>query len=118
MRRSCKKSAVIRTSIIRNLALTLAANGVLCACSPAVNEAEFVQACLTGPAQLSNEEMCKCAASEAKRTVPPHLYELMVLDMQGRKQEVTAAADKMTFDEQATFASQQLAVLQACTGDE
>jgi hypothetical protein len=86
--------------------------GIVAACGKGgPSEAEFVEACKTTQATPA---ACACAAKEAKKQLSTKLYTLMVLDMQGKRQEVAALAEDMSFDERAKFAEQQFAILGKC----
>ena len=43
-------------------------------------------------------------------------YRMMVLDMQGKKQELEATSEKMSFEQRPTFAQEQFHVLGKCAG--
>jgi hypothetical protein len=89
----------------------LMGSGCIAACSSSSpNDTEFVQACLKTQA---TQPICECAAKEAKKLSAEH-YRIMVLDMQGNKQEVAALADKMSLDQRAAFAQEQFEVLGKC----
>lgn len=103
-----------RSTMIHSLTLTIALGGPLTACKGGPSEAEFVQACVNTQA---TKPMCECAAKEAKSTLSTTLYSAMVLDMQGKKQEVAAIAEKMSFDERAAFAAKQFAIMGKCIPD-
>jgi hypothetical protein len=98
-------------------ACTFAVSCALLACSRGKNEAEFVQACMTGPQEHTTRETCQCAAREASARLSPQLFRVMVLDMQGKKQELEAEVGNMSFDDRAAFAKQQFEILGKCLGD-
>ncbi len=74
-------------------------------------EAEFVQACLTTQA---TKPACECGARTAKGTLSTDHYRMMVLDMQGKRQELEAMSEKMNFQQRAAFAQEQFEVLGKC----
>lgn len=82
-------------------------------CHSGPGEAEFMQACLNAPNDNGGEEACRCAAREAQ-ALPPKHYEIMVLDMQGKRQEVASLMETLTFDERAQFAMQQFELVGKC----
>lgn len=84
---------------------------VLAACGKAPNTAEFVSACAKTQA---TQKMCECAAKEAASKLSPELFDAMVYDMQGKRQELAAISDKMSFDERASFAQKQFEIMGAC----
>ena len=75
------------------------------------SEAEFVQACLKTQAPKA---VCECGAHEAKGSLSSEHYRMMVLDMQGKRPELEAMSEKMTFEQRATFAQEQFQVLGKC----
>ena len=83
----------------------------LAACGKAPNTTEFVSACVKTQA---TQKMCECAAKEAASKLSPDLFDAMVYDMQGKRQELSAIADKMSFDERASFAQKQFEIMGAC----
>ncbi len=76
------------------------------------SDAEFTQACLASPA--ADQKICECAAHAARSTLSPDLYKVMVLDMQGKKQEEAALTEKMSFDQRAEFGMHQFEILGKC----
>ena len=58
--------------------------------------------------------MCQCAAKYARENFDPKLQRVMVLNMQGKKQESEALIDGMSFDDRAKFAAQQFEVIGQC----
>ena len=101
------------TARIAILAIAAAATA-LAACSKAPNTAEFVRACVKTQA---TQQMCECAAKVAASKLSPDLFQAMVYDMQGKRQELAVISDKMSFDERASFAQQQFAIMGACIKD-
>jgi uncharacterized Zn finger protein len=93
---------------------TTAMATALAACSKAPDTAEFVQACVKTQA---TQQQCECAAKAAASKLSPTLFNAMVYDMQGKRQELAAISDKMSFDERASFAQQQFEILGACVKD-
>ena len=92
--------------------LTLAATAAaLGACSKAPDTGEFVAACVKTQA---TQQMCECAAKQAASKLSPDLFNAMVYDMQGKRQELAAISDKMSFDERASFAQKQFEIMGAC----
>ena len=89
----------------------VAAIGILTACGKEANQAEFVQACMKTQA---SKAMCECAAKEAASSMSSNYYNIMIADMDGRKQDVVAMSEKMSFNERADFAAKQFAVLGKC----
>jgi uncharacterized Zn finger protein len=83
----------------------------LAACGKAPNTAEFVSACVKTQA---TQKMCEFAVKEAASKLSPDLFDAMVYDMQGKRQELSAIADKMSFDERASFAQKQFEIMGAC----
>ncbi len=96
-----------RIAILVTAALAVA----LAACSKSHDINEFVQACVKTQA---TQQMCECAAHSAADKLSPELYNAMVYDMQGKKQELDAIASKMSFDERASFAQQQFEIMGSC----
>jgi hypothetical protein len=100
-----------RTSIFCVIAILFAA------CSGGPSEGEFVQACLNqkGVQMVKmTEEMCQCAARYSRENFEPRLQQVLLLNMQGRKQESEALIDGMSFDDRAKFAEQQFEVIGQC----
>lgn len=93
---------------------TAALATTLAACGKAPNTTEFVQACVKTQA---TQKMCECAAKEAASKLSPDLFNAMVYDMQGKRQELAAISDKMSFDERASFAQKQFEIMGACMKD-
>ena len=93
---------------------TAGAATVLAACGKAPNTAEFVSACVKTQA---TQKMCECAAQEAASKLSPDLFDAMVFDMQGKRQELAVISDKMSFDERASFAQKQFEIMGACMKD-
>ena len=94
--------------------LVLAGSVLLSACSASGgtgNEGEFVQACLTTQA---TQAICECAAKAAKSAISDDHFHMMVLDMQGKKQELDAMAEKLSLDQRAAFAQEQFGILGKC----
>ena len=60
------------------------------------------QACRTTQADKGT---CERGAKTAKDSMSGEHYRVMVLDMQGKKQELAAMSEKMSFEQRATFAS-------------
>lgn len=106
---------MIHSTKVRGLALAIGLGVAISACDKGPSEDEFVQACAKTQATPT---MCKCAAKEAKAQLSTKLYTLMVLDMQGKKQEVEAMAADMSFDERAAFAQKQFEILGKCMPNE
>lgn len=103
-----------RTRIVYAL---VAAGAALGGCGGGINEGEFVQACMNqkGVQMVEvTEEMCQCAAKFTRENFEPKLQQVMVLNMQGRKQESEALVEGMSFEERAQFAMQQFEVIGAC----
>lgn len=95
---------------IATLAVAAAATA-LAACSKAPDTGEFVAACVKTQA---TQQMCECAAKVAASKLSPDLFNAMVYDMQGKRQELAAISDKMSFDERASFAQKQFEIMGAC----
>ena len=95
-------------------ALATALTFVLAACSRGNDVNAFVQACVKTQA---TQKMCECAANGAASKLPPERYNAMVYDMQGKKQELAAISDKMSFDERVSFAQQQFEIMGSCMKD-
>ena len=95
---------------LATLALATAA-AALGACSKAPDTGEFVAACVKTQA---TQQMCECAAKQAASKLSPDLFNAMVYDMQGKRQELAAISDKMSFDERASFAQKQFEIMGAC----
>ena len=94
-----------------------AATALLTACAGGPSDAEFVQACMNqkGIQMVKmTTEMCQCAAKYARENFDPKLHRVMVLNMQGKKQESEALIDGMSFDDRAKFAGQQFEVIGQC----
>ena len=77
------------------------------ACDSGPSESEFVAACLSEGQKGANkalsraigvdrDKFCKCGASQAKASLSADGYRLMVLDMQGKRQEIVALQSKMS----------------------
>jgi len=75
------------------------------------SESEFVEACTK--TQATHGE-CACAAHEARNSLSTEHYTMMVLDMQGKRQELEKMAEKMSFEQRAAFAQEQMAVIGKC----
>ncbi len=91
-----------------------AAAAALAACGKAPDTTEFVAACVKTQA---TQQQCDCAAKAAASKLSPTLFNAMVYDMQGKRQELEAISDKMSFDERASFAQQQFEILGQCLKD-
>ena len=107
-----RSSAKIGTLATATLATALAA--VLAACSKGNDVNAFVQACVKTQA---TQKMCECAAHAAASKLSPELYNAMVYDMEGKKQELAAISEKMSFDQRAAFAQQQFEIMGSCMKD-
>ena len=88
----------------------------LAACSGGPSDGEFVQACLNQRGQMvkMTEATCQCAASYSRENLDPKLRQLLVLDMQGRKQEEEALANGMSFEDRGKFAMKQMEMVGRC----
>ena len=96
----------------RFISLAVAASAAaLAGCSKAPDTGEFVAACVKTQA---TQKMCECAAKAAASKLSPDLFQAMVYDMQGKRQELAAISDKMSFDERASFAQKQFEIMGAC----
>jgi len=93
------------------LAATIATAATLAGCGKSPDTGEFVAACVKTQA---TQQMCECAAKQAASKLSPDLFNAMVYDMQGKRQELAAIADKMSFDERAAFAQKQFEIMGAC----
>lgn len=93
---------------------TAATAAALAACSKAPDTTEFVQACVKTQA---TQQQCECAAKAAAAKLSPDLFNAMVYDMQGKRQELAAISDKMSFDERASFAQKQFEIMGQCLKD-
>ena len=101
-----------RSSVIHVVLASAIVGGSLSACGGSgPSEAEFVQACLKTQA---TKAVCECGAKTAKDSLPADHYRMMVLDMQGKRQELEAMSEKMNFEQRATFAQEQFQVLGKC----
>jgi len=89
------------------LAMAVIVGTLLAACDSGPSESEFVAACLNEGRQGANKAMsramgidrdkfCKCGASQAKASLSPNGYRLMVYEMQGKRQEIASLQSKMT----------------------
>jgi hypothetical protein len=97
--------------------ITLSCAIVLLAGCAGPSDGEFVQACLNqnGLQMVKmTESMCQCAAKYARENFDPKLHRVMVLSMQGKKQEAEGLIDGMSFDDRARFAEQQFEVIGQC----
>ena len=101
-------SARFATLVTAALAVALAA------CSRSNDVGAFVQACVKTQA---TQKMCECAAKAAASKLTPERFNAMVYDMEGKKQELAAIADKMSIDERAAFAQQQFEIMGSCMKD-
>jgi hypothetical protein len=99
------------------IAIVATATALLAACSDGPSQGEFVQACLnqSGLQMVKmTEEMCQCAAKYSRDNFEPRLQRVLVLNMQGKKQESEALVSDMSFDDRAKFAEQQFEVIGQC----
>ena len=64
--------------------------------------------------QGATQAMCQCGAHEARAALDPKLFDAMVLDMQGKKQEAEALVSDMPLDQRGEFAMQQFSILGKC----
>ncbi len=99
------------------VAIAATAAALLAGCSGGPSDGEFVQACTnqTGVQMVKmTEEMCQCAAKYSRENFEPRLQRVLVLNMQGKKQESEALIDGMSFDDRAKFAEQQFEVIGQC----
>ena len=97
--------------------------GLLSACDVmGPSEGEFVQACLEegkrgfkkSAGGAHDEEICQCAAKEAKTSLSPDAYRAMILDMQGRKQEAREITSRMSDAEGMAFVGAALQIFGKC----
>ena len=101
--------------------------GLIAGCGGGGSESEFVAACMAegnGANQGFGQEMgvdkaatCKCMAKEAKATLSAKLYRVMILDMQGKKQEAYAITSKMNGNEQLDAMGATMQVLGKCIAE-
>ena len=93
------------------------------ACDSGPSESEYVQACLKeGGANnlamtargMSREKVCKCSASAVKSALSADGYRLMVLEMQGKRQEVAALQARMSDAEKMGVMQAMLESLGKC----
>jgi DNA-binding transcriptional regulator YbjK len=99
------------------LTVAFAATLLAAGCSGGPSDAEFVQYCMNqnGVQMVKmTEEMCQCAAKYSRENFDARLQRVMVLNMQGRKQEAEALIGDMSFDDRARFAEQQFEVIGQC----
>lgn len=98
-------------------ASALVATALLTGCAGGPSDGEFVQACLNQQGvqmvKMTNE-MCQCAAKFSREHFDSRLQRVMVLNMQGKKQESEALVEGMSFEDRAKFAAQQFEVIGAC----
>jgi hypothetical protein len=90
---------------------------LLVGCAGGPSDGEFVQACMNqkGLQMVKvTESMCQCASKFAHERFDPKLQRVLVLDMQGKKQEEEALVDGMSFDDRAKFAGQQFEMVGKC----
>ena len=108
-----------RTKIVCVLASVSAAAALFAGCGGGPSDGEFVQACMN-PSGLQmvkmTEEMCQCAATYARKNFDSKLHRVLVLNMQGKKQESEALVEGMSFDDRAKFAAQQFEMVGQCLG--
>jgi hypothetical protein len=110
-------------SPMRLTALAIAAL-LFAACDSGPSESEYVQACLKeGGANnlamtkgMDREKVCKCSASAAKSALSADGYRLMVLEMQGKRQEVAALHAKMSEADKMGVMQAMLNSLGKCAG--
>jgi hypothetical protein len=104
---------------MKRIASLLIACAPLGACSGGPSDGEFVQACLAQRNQMvrMTEDTCKGAASYARENLDAKLRQMLLLDMQGRKQEVEALADGMSFEDRGRFAMKQIEMVGRCVAD-
>ena len=87
----------------------------LAACGGGLGDADFIEACMRSSSpQGATQAMCQCGAREARATLDPKLFDAMVLDMQGKKQEAEALVSDMPLDQRGEFAMQQFSILGKC----
>ena len=106
-----------RTKVVCALATISAAAALLAGCAGGPSDGEFVQACMNqkGLQMVKmTEQMCQCAATYARKHFDPKLHQVLVLDMQGKKQQSEAMVDGMSFDDRAKFAAQQFEMVGKC----
>ena len=92
---------------------------LLAGCAGGPSDGEFVQACMNqkGLQMVKmTESMCQCASKFAHEHFDPKLQRVLVLDMQGKKQEEEALVDGMSLDDRAKFAGQQFEMVGQCLG--
>lgn len=97
-----------RLSAICNVLVSAIVGGAVSACGAGPGETEFVPVCLTTQA---TKAMGECGARTANGAMSGEHYRMMVLDMQGKKQQLEAMSAKMNFEQRATFAQKQFEVL-------
>ncbi len=98
---------------------------LLSACDSGPSEADYVQACLkeggannvamTGRG-MDREKVCKCSASAAKSALSADGYRLLVMEMQGKRQEVAALQAKVSDAEKMGVMQAILESLGKCAG--
>lgn len=94
------------------------------ACGTGSSEGEFVAACMAegnGANQAFGGELgadrlttCKCMAKGAKSSLSPKLFHVMILDMQGKKQEAYEITSKMNGNEQMDAMGATMQVFGKC----
>lgn len=108
-----------RSLVTFQSASLLVAAILLAGCSGGPSKGEFVKACLNqkGPQIVRlTEEMCDCAADYASENFEPRLQRVLVLNMEGKKQEAEALVEDMSFEDRAEFAVKQFEVVGKCVG--
>jgi hypothetical protein len=106
---------------MKRIILTVAVTTVLAACSGGPSDSDFVQACMNqsgGQMVKVTEGMCRCAAGYARDNFNPKLRQVLMLDMQGKKQESESLAEGMSMEERGQFAMKQFEMVGHCLPDE
>ena len=99
---------------------------LLAACDGGPSEAEYVTACLKEGEMGANkalrkevgnsEALCKCAAAEVSSSLSADARRSMILNMQGKRQELKAIISKMNEAEKMASMNAGLSMLKKCGG--
>jgi len=92
--------------------LMVAAGGMLSACGGDPGESEYVDACVKAPG--GDEAICKCTAREAKAKFSSEAWKVFVLQSQGKADEASAIALKMSAEDQGKMVGATLEIVGTC----
>jgi predicted small lipoprotein YifL len=99
--------------MIRRAAIAVGMLVTVAACGPGeFGEADYVAACKA--AHGMDDALCACTAREAKARLSPEAWKIFVLQAQGKTDEASDVALRMTVVDQGKMISATLDIATAC----